>query len=302
MRVRDNSGCGDAKKGFSARILQIYRLKPPNIRRISVRVQNCCLIVIIVALALTGCNDKKTETPRTVAEEFHVLLDSVGGEPPEIAADRLQEFLREYGDYQVADSVQLALDHLGEASGDRYHEARELARQGEFDRAQKVLEGLVEHFPETPAGENAARYLEYEFYFGKAQWLLVRQRYEESGAVARALLEHDLTPFQTDQVEQILDNVGYIDAAYNQSERFAAKNACRQLSMMLAAQYAMEGQYPSRLSLDDARNLDPYSADQGLSSLSAIEDYKGSDNKFSFVGVSKSGKHRIRVVNGKVED
>ena len=258
-------------------------------------------ITTIVLIAALGCAEQAVETPPEVQAEFHSLLQEIENDPVEVAARQLTIFLRANAVYDVADTVQLVLDELSLETSSRYHEARELARAGEFDRAEQILRDIVDYLPQSNAAELAAQYLEFEFYYSQAQWLLVRQRHKEAGAVARAMLDRDLTGYQVQQVEQILDNVGFVDAAYSQSELQETRSACRQVAVMLAQQFVMMGEYPSTFTLEDARNMDAFDAGYSLKGLSAIEDFRVVNHQVSFVGVSKSGRHRVRVVDGAIE-
>ena len=259
------------------------------------------LVFLCLLMVALGCAREKQPTPPAVEAHFYAMLDSLAEAPPGASVSTIAAFLRRYGVYQIADTAQIALERARSAADGRYHEARELARRGEFDRAESILEDLATHLADTPDGENAKRYLEFEFYLGKAQWLLVHQRHEECEAVARALLARDLTAFQVEQVEKTLDNAGYVDTAFSMSERANAENACRQLSMMLVQRYVEEGIYPSRLNLSDVKRWESFSSEAILRGLSAIEDYRISKQSFSFVGVSAKGRHRIRVVDGQIQ-
>ncbi|HSM16333.1 MAG TPA: hypothetical protein VK845_04955 [Gemmatimonadales bacterium] len=171
-----------------------------------------------------------------------------------------------------------------------------MTREGDLDRAEGMLHDLATYLPDTPDGESSTQHLEFDFYLGKAQWLMVRQRWEESREVARPLLERDLTVAQKDQVEAILD------AAYAQAERAEARAACRQLVILLETRYMEEGQYPSRLTLADVKELDPYGSRSVLRALSAIEGYQQTDRGYSFTAVSRRKQHRIRVADGTIEE
>jgi hypothetical protein len=259
-------------------------------------------MITLVLSAITGCAQKKEPTPPAVAARFYALLETLAQKPPEAAVDSLEIFLRDYDKYEITDLVETEIDRYRAIAQGRYHEARELARQGEFDRAERILVDLAEHLGDTPDGDNARRHLEFEFYFGKAKWLLVRQRFEEAEVVARDLLDRDLTAFQAEQVEMILDNVGMVDAASGMAERAAAQAACRQLTVMLTQQFVEEGRYPSRLSLADVEKWGAHNSKGIIHGLSAIEDFKASAHNFSFVAVSKKGRHHIRVVDGQILD
>jgi hypothetical protein len=256
------------------------------------------LIAPVLLSIVLGCARDEAPTPPAVTAHFSALRDSVANESPGTSVMRLKAFLRKNEGYTIADTVRAELDRYRSSVKGQYHEARELARQGQFDVAENILKDLAEYFADTPDGEKATRYLEFEYDFGKAQWLLIHQRFDECETVARALLDRDLTAFQANQVEAILDNVGHVGSALSQAERASAQSACRQLSILLEVQYAEEGRYPSSFSLSDMERW----GGSPLHGLSAIEDYRASQDGFSFVGVSAKGRHRIRVVNGQIQN
>ncbi|MDH3197976.1 MAG: hypothetical protein OEO21_07025 [Candidatus Krumholzibacteria bacterium] len=266
------------------------------------------VVAASLSVSLTGCTRQEdaTETvqltPAELEKEFHVLLQSLDEERPGESVANLEGFLRRSKGYALADTVRVEVERYRTAAEGRYHEARDLARNGQFDRAEHILEDLATYLPDTPDGDSAREYLEFEFDFGKVKWLLIHQRFDECTTVARSLLERDLTPVQQDQVETVLDQLGQVDAAITLSERSNAENACRQLAVMLAQAFVEEGAYPSRLSLTDVREQDPHGSSYVLRGLSSIEDYRASRDGYSFVAVSAQGRHRIRVVNGEIRD
>ncbi len=267
------------------------------------------IIIVITALSSTliGCSAEKDApetaqpTPPEVQAQFFELLDTLDDDRPGAAVEGLQAFLSENKAYEIADTLRLEIERCRAFADGRYHEARELARQGRFERAEEILEDLA-LLPDTPDGENAGKHLEFDFYLGKAQWLLLRQRYREAATVARSLREQDLTPTQTDLVETILDNVGHVDAVLAQAERTNAQNACRHLTVMLAQRFIEEGRYPPDLSLEVLESWDPHGSRSILRGLSSVEDYRTSRNTYSFVAVSAKGQHRIRVVDGEIQN
>ena len=258
------------------------------------------LVGIILSATVIGCS-RSQPTPPEVDAEFRALLGTVEREPPGASVARLTEFRNKHSRYHIVTEVDSAIERLRSVADGRYHEARELARQGDFDRAESILEDLAAHLPETSSGESAQDHLAFDFYFGKAQWLIVRQRWEESGEVARLLLGRDLTRAQKEQVETILDNAGYVGAAYSQATRAQAQTACRHLTIYLQMMYAEEGRYPSQLSLSDVEKWDPVGSRSVLRALSAIEGYEQTDRGYSFMAVSAQGEHRIRIVDGEIE-
>jgi hypothetical protein len=201
----------------------------------------------------------------------------------------------------VVSEVKNEIEDLRSLADGRYHAARELAREGDFDRAEGMLKDLATHFPEKPDGESAKQHLAFDFYYGKAQWLMVRQRWKESGEVARLLLGRDLTRAQQEKVEAILDGASQVGAAYSQATRAQALAACHHLVMLLQMMLAEEGRLPAQLSLSDVKEWDPAGSRSILRALSAIESYVQKDGRYSFTAVSASKEHRIRVVDGVIE-
>lgn len=254
----------------------------------------------LALLLAPACAQRESPTPNDVSARFHSLRDSLDADAPGEAVHSLEAFVDENRRYQIADSARVEMLRFRSMLDGRYHEARELAREGEFDAAEWMLRDLA-LLPHTEDGASAARHLEFEFYFEKAKWLLIRQRFDESEAVARELLTRDLNRFQRDQVEQILDHTANIDGAIGMSERSKAEGACRQLIVFLANVYVNEGRYPASLSLDDLERLDPYSSRTIVDALASIDDYRGSQDNYSLVAVSKRGD-RFRIVDGKIED
>jgi len=269
------------------------------------------LVVTVAALtaALIGCaGDESSETARTVVptppavrEEFHALLETVDENRPGASVESLQAFLVANRYFMIADTVEYEIQYFRAAADGRYHVAREMAREGEFALAEHILQDLA-LMPDTPDGENAVKHLKFDFYFGKAQWLMIRQRFPESAVVARALLERDLTPSQADQVEAILDNAGNFDAALGQAELHSAQSACRQLGIMLATMYVEEGVYPNQFTLSDVERWDGYGYKSITRGLSSIENYRATQRGYSFEAVSAQGRHRLRVVDGDIQD
>jgi hypothetical protein len=245
--------------------------------------------------------DSLLPTPHEAEMEFLSIIESADPDRPAKSAGELREFLRANAAYEIADTVRVEIDRYRAAAAGRYHEARELARRGQFDRSRAILADLAEYLPDTPEGQSAVEFLKFDFDLGRAKWLMVRQRFVECEAVARELLEKDLTARQMAQVEDILDSVGYVAAAQKQAERSSAESACQQLRVLLANRYVEMGGYPSRLSLKDIEEMDPFASRDIQRGLSAIEDYHATRDGYSLVAVSAHGNHRIAIVNGQIQ-
>jgi hypothetical protein len=257
-------------------------------------------VAFAVMVAASACS-KPQPTPPEVAAEYQALLQGVDPGRPGASAARLAAFLETCRPYEIAPEVEAEIDRLRSLVDGRYHAARELARQGDFDRAEAILEDLA-HLPDTPDGASAREHLAFDFHLGKAQWLMVRQRWEESEEVARLLVDRDLAREQQEQVEMILDRAGHVGAARFEAVRFQARAACRHLLILLEMKYAEEGQFPARFSLSDVEDWDPAGSGSIVRALSSIEGYRPSDRGVSFTAVSSEGGHRIRIVDGAIEE
>ncbi len=261
------------------------------------------VLSIVVLVTAIGCS-RPQSTPPEVTADFEALLERVDNEHPGASVAMLTDFMNENKTYSISSEVEKEIDHLRVLADDRYHEAREIAREGDFDRAEAMLKDLAIHMEGTLEGESAKQHLKFDFYLGKAQWLMVRQRWEESAEVARFLIKaEDLTREQKEQVETILDNAGHVGAAYSQAVKAQAQAACRHLVMYLEMKNAEEGRYPSRLSLSDVEEWDPVGSRSIIRTLSSIEDYQQTDRGgYSFTAVSAEKQHRIHVTDGVIGD
>lgn len=266
--------------------------------------RNRRIVLMALIAALTGfacgCTRAKQPTPPDVQAGFHALLDTLSVDTPGESAELLSTFLKSAQKYEIADSAQVELNLVRAETTGRYLKARELARDGEFDRAEHMLQDLA-RAPGMPDGQSARTHLEFEFYIEKAKSLLVRQRFEEARAVAQELLTRDLSRFQIDEVEKILDYAGHVDAAMEMVSIQDARNACRQLIVLLANVFVNEGTYPPSLSLADMDRLEPYGTKSITRTLASIDDYKVWQDHYSLVAVSKGGQ-RFRIVDGQLED
>lgn len=269
------------------------------IPRLSRRLSCLALLPALSCLAL-GCEREKEPTPPAIADRYHALVDTLSMENPGSSTDALRSFLVESRRYTVADSVQLQLQRFNAASEGRYRTARELAREGDFDRAEAMLQDLA-LLPDNEDGKSARQHLEFEFYMEKARWLLVHQRFDEAGDVARTLQARHLSGFQRDEADKILDYTGLANDAMQMSARQSTRAACKQIIVLFASFYVDDGQYPGTFSIADLERFDPYSAKSIARSITAIEDYRASQDHYSMVAVGKDGS-RYHIEDGELKD
>lgn len=259
------------------------------------RVAGACL----VACALCACERELRPTPSSVVDRYHALVDSLDDDRPGTSAAELTKFLDEADRYQIADSVRIQIRHFELLSYGLYHEARALARDGEFDRAEEMLRDIAKL--DTEDGKSAREHLDFEFYMEKARWLMVRQRIDEATAVARDLLERDINRFQRDQAEKILDYTGNVGAAMEMAKGTEEQSACKQLIVFMATIYVNDGVYPGTFSLEDLQKMDPYNAQAMARLFSSFEEYHASQDHYSLVAVTKTG-HRYKIVDGNIQN
>ena len=250
--------------------------------------------------AFVGCSEP-LPTPPSVDAEYRALLQSVDEELPGRSVKQLTDFMIANREFDIITEVEREIGRLRELAEGQYRIARDLARAGDFDRAEEILEDLAVHFPKAEVGESAGEHLAFDFYYGKAQALAALERWEEVEEVARALLDRDLTAAQEKRIQATLDAVSTVGAAYSRANRAQAMIDTRLIVIYLEMTYAEEGQYPSRLSLSDVAEWDPVGSRSMLRTLSAIEDYAHDEASYSFTAVSADEQHRVRVVDGVIE-
>ena len=104
------------------------------------------LVAMVLSAAVIGCS-RSQPTPPEVEAELRALLETVDQETPGASLARLTEFRKEYSRYDIVTEIDGEIDRLRSVADGRYHEARELAREGDFDRAEGMLEDLATHLP-----------------------------------------------------------------------------------------------------------------------------------------------------------
>ena len=242
----------------------------------------------------------KKETPPDVMQQYEELLSQLDMDAIGESIKRLEEFRARNAQYEVADAVEKEIKRLRREVKGRFHRACDIAGDGEFDRAEKMLVDLATYFPETKDGRLARAYLEFDFYMFKARRFLESERPGEAEQALRELLKRDLSAAQAEQVERMLDTASNMKRAREMSAANRVHAVCKTLQMALKRRYMEYGEYPTVLSLD---RLDFVNADvrkQARMVLSAIEGYTSSGDSFSFVAVGRDGNIRFRVTSAEV--
>src|SRR5688572_11348475 len=253
---------------------------------------------IILCLMLAACEAQRTSTPAEMTTRYHALVDTLSFDRPGTSAAALTSFLAEAKQYDIADSVETKIPIYRGATWGRYHGARELARHGEFDRAEEILKDLT--LVDTEDGKSATEHLAFDFYMEKAKYLLVRQRVDDARAVAEYLLTRDINRFQRNQAEQVLDVSGHIDGAMSMVESQKVVGACKQLIVLFATRYADNGYYPPTFDLTDLEQLDGYSKSSIIAAISRIESYSATQDHYTLVALGTDGR-RYTIDNGELK-
>ena len=234
------------------------------------------LFVATLFLGILGCNEKpsppvsvpegtpaaephvlRLPTPPEFSEELLALVETLDEDWPGTSVAKLTQFLTRNRGYESDDVVESYIAYYRSLSKKRAHDARELARKGDFDAAEAILTDLATHLPDAPGGQEAAEHLSFGFQMQRAQHLLMSRRFEEAEVVARALLDLDLTREQAAQVEQVLDSLGQVNMALGMMERQSTEQAARQLVLLVLTRYVEEGVIPPRMTLADVQEWTP---------------------------------------------
>jgi tetratricopeptide (TPR) repeat protein len=239
------------------------------------------------------------DAPDSILVQLRRVMQTTDEARPGASVAALQAFLEEHSGYETDDVVQDQIERLSALADERYHEARELAREGSFEEAESILRDLATYLPDTSGGQKAADHLVFDFSFGRAQYYLVQERFDEAADVARRLLQRDLTVEQAQQTEQLLDRLAQIDAVMRMAERHNAQAEVRQITVALMMAFVEEGRFPDSLTLDRLEDSPYYTGAPRF--IASIEGYRATADNVSFTAVTRSG-HRIRVVNGQILD
>jgi len=235
--------------------------------------------------------------PDSVVARLQILVASLDPERPGASAAQLRGFLETHSGYTTDAIVGDNLKLLGEAAEARYQQAREFARRGDFDVAEAILVDLATHLPDSPGGRMASDHLAFDFHLNRAHHHLYRQRFDEAAEIVTELRGRDLTVEQSQMVEQILDNVGHVNAAKSLIERQQGEAEVRQIMLAVVTEMVTENEFPADLTLPGLRRSQWFSG--SLDTIARIEGYRTRGDTYSFTAITRSG-HRIEVVDGQL--
>lgn len=257
------------------------------------------LSLILAALIILSCGKK--QTPEHVLKSYEKLKSELGQDAIGESIKKLEDFGKMNRSYKIADVVSEEIKKLREKIDGRFHFAKELARSGEFEQAEKILKDLAQYFPDTEDGKLAKKDLQFDFYMFKAQTLTMKRQLDEAEQIIKELLEKDISSDQKEIAERLLDSISISKQATEQSRLANMKSFCANLRILLEMYYNENGSYPAHLSLDSLKLGDQSTTERAREYLSAIESYTTSNNHFSFIAVSKDGKTRLRVTQDGIK-
>lgn len=260
--------------------------------------------IILAFLFLTAslaCGGGK-DTPPEVLESYRQVKSELDEEALGASIGRLEELLEKYSEYTISSVIRQDIEAMRDKVDGRFDMARQLAREGELERAERILRDLVTYFPETKDGERAGEYMRFEFPVFKAQRLMMDGRVGEAESVLEEVKTKELEPQQARIVEQILDGLSNARYGVEKARVQSMKAACKQLHTLLEMYRAEHGEYPGSLSLS-ALELGGSSSEKVIKeNLSSIENYRGSQDRFSLTAVGRDGETRINITQDGIEE
>jgi hypothetical protein len=254
-------------------------------------------ILVLLVLASSACETRRT-TPVEVQAAYADLVATLQPAEPGFAVLRLEAFARRNANYDIVLEVERTAGEWRQRLQPAYLNARELARQGQFDLAETILKDLA-LLPGEAAGAQAIDFLAFDFYKLKASRLLVTGDSEGAATAARGLLGQAKGSDEMAAAQQLLDLAAVAELGARMTRMTALQSSARALHVFLLSSYADNGHYPPRLSLDDPELS--YLRDTGsLRAIERLEDYRSTADTFSVIVVGKNGQ-RLRVTNTAVE-
>lgn len=254
-------------------------------------------ILVLLALTSSACESRQA-TPAEVQAAYADLVASLEPAAPGFALLRLEAFARRNADYDIVVEVERRAVEWRQRLQPAYLNARELARQGQFDLAETILKDLA-LVPGEAAGAEAIDFLAFDFHKLEASSLLVTGDSEGAAAAARGLLAGAKGSEEMAAAQQLMDVAAVAELGARMTRTTALQSSARALHVFLLSSYVDNGQYPQRLSLDDP-DLS-YLRDTGsLRAIDRLEGYRSTTDTFSVIVVGKDGQ-RLRVTNSAVE-
>ena len=241
-----------------------------------------CALCLCACLCCFGCGKK--DAPEAVNDQYKVLLEELDADTVGKSIEKLQAFQAQYSRYKIADSAAEKIESLQNDSTDRYLAARDLARDGEFDRADTILKDLVEYFPTTSQGKNAAQYLEFEFPLMMADHLMMDKEFEKAETILRKLRAKKFSNEQSMVVEAKLDGITRSAQYASLGNDARAQSFGRKVKMMEEVYYNENSAYTP--DLEQLRQVNKSISDEPGVTLNFLH---ASEQGFTFTTTHEKG-------------
>jgi hypothetical protein len=258
-------------------------------------IRNVCILLLM----LMSCTGSK-ETPPEVIESYRLLKSELDEDAIGESIKKLEDFRKDNSQYKISWIIEEDMAGLKENVDGRFHMARELARGGDLERSEKMINDLANYLPDTKEGELAEEYLQFEFHQFKATRLMMDERFDEAEHVIIELLKKDLTEQQTIHAENLLDGINTAIHGRSRAESQKMKAACHKLYTLLRMHEARRGEYPNSLTLASFSLGDKSDQQFIKNNLSSIDRYKVTREGFSFVAIGRDGTTAIPVTQDGV--
>ncbi len=164
------------------------------------------LPITMCALLISGCTGTQP-TPEDVRQAYARLKAELDEDTPGASIERLETFRKQNARYPIANTISEDIARLRSKTKGQFHRGRELAREGKFDEAEKILHDLSRHLSDAEEGKMAKQFMQFDLYMLKATRFMMDRRLNEAEQAVREALRKDLTQEQTFQLERMLDGI-----------------------------------------------------------------------------------------------
>ena len=256
------------------------------------------LVVFFCLLFFFSC--QKSETPDFVSESYDDLCKNIDKDQLGKGIKELKAFKERSVQYKIADKVTQKIEALGAKVEGRFAKARDLVREENLERAEKILQDLAIDLSETNDGKMAKEYLRFEFPMSKANHLLVNRQFDKAKSVLLELRKNKLTANETQHLERLFDSIANTEKAQGMAGKQKFKAACKIISISLKKHYAEWGEYPKTLTLK-SEVIMKKSPEFLSESVSGIENYKAGKKGFSMTVVGTNPDNKANITQKGVE-
>jgi hypothetical protein len=242
------------------------------------------LTLVLGALALS-CSKPSAAKPDTpeVAARLSDLRQKLDPDRLGYSSGLMRAYVKAYAGYASAREVQAELDAVPEKLGDQFTAAKDRARGGDPAKAEAMLRDLADCFPGEDVGRRAARELQYDFPFLRAQMALVAGDLDGAEVALRGLQGKKLSETQAETVDQLLDSVAVARSAEGRTLQARAMAQARAIHVFLAQRFAEEGAYPTSLTFDDLKRAEGGAFAELEKSCRAVESYSSDGRTYRMV-------------------